>query len=266
MRGLVLAACLAMLTTAATPADAPAAPAPTPAAPTLAATVRSVTGTVEWRPSPDQPWQAVQVGQHLAQGADVRTGFRAACLLEMRGSLARMEPLSILRIGELRQEDGQVRTRLYLKQGNTQAVVDKAKAAADFAIITPSATLAVRGTHTIQVSHFGAFGSLFSLTEAGQCGLTGPLGQFLTLDPGQQTDGDLTMPAALLEWLRLLKIMDPYGFDLEEILAAARRGTTWPFPTDGPGGPPWNFFTNTPPPSPPCHHDEYLNGKGTIGP
>jgi hypothetical protein len=52
MRGLVLAACLAMLTTAATPADAPAAPAPTPAAPTLAATVRSVTGTVEWRPSP----------------------------------------------------------------------------------------------------------------------------------------------------------------------------------------------------------------------
>lgn len=74
---IVVALIAASMGTSALGAE-PAAPVAPPAGEKIAATVKTVEGTVETRPSVGDPWVAVKPGQQLAEGADLRTGFRAA--------------------------------------------------------------------------------------------------------------------------------------------------------------------------------------------
>ena len=87
-----------------------------PGAESLPILVKSVEGAVEARPAYDQPWKPVKVGDRLAEGADVRTGSRARCLLEMTSSSVQVEPLTVVRIGGLRR-DGNKIPRILLKEG-----------------------------------------------------------------------------------------------------------------------------------------------------
>ena len=224
----------------ATPAPA-AAQAP---APKVGATVKTVTGTVETRPSVDQPWAPVKVGQPLAEGADLRTGFRANCILEMDQSTLKVDPLTVLRIGELHREGDTIRTRVYMKQGNAAAAVQKAGAKNDFAIVTPSATLSVRGTHEIQCRFFAIFGGRYGLTEAGLLAIINNIiGNAKNVHPGEQTNDDVPYPIIYLTWLYLPQILDFYGFEGPEREAAMRwhASTFVPPGIGGPQGPP--FFS-----------------------
>jgi len=198
---------------AAAAAAAPPAPAAAPAAAgKAAATVKSVDGTVETRPAAGQPWVPVKVGDRLSEGADLRTGFRAHCLLEMTQSAVKVDPLTVVRIGELRSDGSTVRTRLYLKQGNLESDVSKTGQKNDFAIVTPAATLSVRGTTGIEVSYFPAF-------------------------------GDSAKP--FFTWIRQQfesKAIDQKAFEALEQWANLRwhTGTTIPVGLDGSGGGPLN--------------------------
>lgn len=228
---------------AAAPAEAaevPPAPAVKPEAPAgdaLLATVKVVEGNVESRAAVGQPWAAVRVGQALAEGTDLRTGFRARCVLDMTDSLAQVGPLSVLRILEVHKQGETVRTRLLLKQGNVQADVEKGRIRSDFAIVTPSDTLAVRGTRGIQVGFFQAFGGHFALVRSGLAGVTGDLGQSTPLSPGQETDGAGKPAGGFLQDQRMGRAADANGYEHGEQVANRRRGTLLPIPPLSPFGP-----------------------------
>lgn len=222
--------------------DAAAPPAPAagqdqePPGEKIPATVKTVEGTVETRPSVGQPWVAVQVGQQLAEGADLRTGFRARCILDLSDSLVQVDPLTVVRIGGLRKDGGTVHTRLIIKQGNTQADVEKGRIKSDFAIVTPSATLSVRGTRGIRAGHFQGLGSNFQLLQSGSILLTGLLGNTTPLAPGQQTNNPGLSAMNFLSQQHQNPAMDNRGLEQMEQNACNRHNNPMPLPPVSPLG------------------------------
>ena len=229
----------------AAPAPAPAAPAAPAAAPApekFPAIAKIVEGTVETRPAVGQPWVPVQVGHQLAEGADLRTGFRARCVLDMVDSLVQVEALSVARIGVLEREGNAIHTRLYLKQGNTQSIVEKENVESDFEIVTPSATLSVQGTFRVLAGNFQDTQSRFGLTDQGLLGAQNGLGQFSLLGPGQNGSNQFMNPIFFQAAGLLPNVADQFGFEQGELFAAFQGGAGFPFPP-GLGGPtgPLNF-------------------------
>ncbi|MGB2755841.1 MAG: hypothetical protein WBD75_06690 [Phycisphaerae bacterium] len=255
------------------PAD-PAAPAAAPAPEKVPVTAKIVEGTVETRPAVGQPWVPVQVGHQLAEGADLRTGFRARCVLDMVDSLVQVEALSVVRLGELKREGGAIRTRLYLKQGNTQSIVEKENIESDFSIVTPSATLSVQGTFRVLAGNFQDTQSHFGLTDQGALGAQNGLGQFSLLGPGQNGSNQFMNPIFFQAAGLLPNVADQFGFELSELFAAFQGGAGFPFPP-GLGGPtgPLNLggqsgqsgFLPPPPPPPPSNGGGGGNGGGNGG-
>jgi hypothetical protein len=225
------------------PAPAPAAAAPAPPAPAaqnVTALVRAAEGTVETRPAVGQPWTPVKAGTSLAEGADLRTGFRGRCILDMGESLVEVDSLTVVRLGELRQDGGRIHARVYLKQGTAQAVVVKKDTPSDFAIVTPSATLSVRGTRGIKCQFFPDTGGEYGLADAGLIQLVNDLLRRLaTLRPGEQTDDSLILPADFLAWLRQPQVLDLFTFLSDERWANIRwhTSTLTPAGLNGPTGP-----------------------------
>jgi len=255
----------------------PAAPAAEPAAAApekVPVTAKIVEGTVETRPAVGQPWVPVQVGQQLAEGADLRTGFRARCVLDMVDSLVQVEALSVVRLGVLEREGGAIRTRLYLKQGNTQSIVEKENIESDFSIVTPSATLSVQGTFRVLAGNFQDMQSHFGLTDQGSLGAENGLGQFSLLGPGQNGSNQFMNPIFFQAAGLLPNVADQFGFELNELFAAFQGGAGFPFPP-GLGGPtgPLNLggqsgqsgFLPPPPPPPPPNGGGGCNGGGNGG-
>ena len=248
---LLVPACLmvALGTAAALGAEKPAAEKP--AAPkadkeTLVAVVKAVKGTVETRSAKGKPWTPVKVGMKLPEGADIRTGFRARCVLDMTDSLSQIDPLTVIRIAELRKEGKKVRTRLHMKQGNAQAVVEKGKIESDFAIVTPSATLSVRGTKGIQAGFFPVLGGSYGLAGAGLIAVRDAmLGRETTCASGESTDDNATNPIQKLAQLYLPIILDSKAYSQDEQNAAGRWHTSTPTPGGLQGGSPPNTNVQT---------------------
>jgi len=222
--------------------DKPDAPAPGDAeAGGLAAVAKKVEGTVETRPAVGEPWGPVKVGMKLAEGADLRTGFRALCLLDMVDSLVQVDPLTVVRIGELARRDGTIRTRLILKHGNTAAIIEKERIESDFRIVTPSATLSVRGTKDAWVGFFPDTGGSYGLGGTGLVGVRNHLlGKQTLCRPGQKTNDRIQKPGQLLQGNFLPVNLAGAGLGPKERFAAGRWNTSNPLPggLQGPAGPP----------------------------
>jgi len=220
----------------------PAAREPGQAQPdALTASVKEVTGTVETRPAVGEPWGPVKVGMNLAEGADLRTGFRARCVLDMVDSLVQVEPLTVVRLGELARRDGQVRTRLFLKHGHAAAIVEKERIESDFRIVTPSATLSVRGTKDAFVGFFPDTGGTYGLGGPGLVGVRNHvLGKKTLCGPGQKTNDRIQAPGQLLQGQFLPVNLPGAGLGPKESFAAKRWHTSNPLPggLQGPAGPP----------------------------
>jgi len=190
----------------------------------LLARVQAVTGTIETRPAVGQPWRPVRVGMTLRPGADLRTGFRARCVLDMTDSLVQIDPLSVVRIAELERNGGEVRTRLHLKQGNAQAIVEKGRIESDFAILTPSATLSVRGTRGITCRYFQDEGGTYGLADRGLIAvIDGLTGRETGCRPGQSTDDRATQASQHLADRYVPIALDRAGQEKIEKRAVARR-------------------------------------------
>ncbi len=217
-----------LMTTSASGALPEAAPAEDPASRTLQATVKKVAGTVRWRSSPQDEWTPLKEGDTLPVGADVCTGFRARCVLDMTDSLVQVDALSLMRVAELERKEDTVRTRLYLKQGKTQSIVEKGKIQSDFEIITPSHTLSVKGTRGIQCGHYADQGGAFGLTQAGKIGVRNRIGRERDLTPGQFTDKRLVQAIEHLSDLKMMKIPQLSGFQGKEVAASSRRNVSLP--------------------------------------
>ena len=114
------------------------------------ATVRSVTGKVEYRSAPTEAWQAATVGTELPLGTTISTGFGARATLEFGYSTLTVEALSRLTLEDLMEREGVVDTDLMLNVGRVRAEVrDAAGLEQNFRLRSTQATAAVRGTDFI---------------------------------------------------------------------------------------------------------------------
>ncbi|GAG12248.1 unnamed protein product, partial [marine sediment metagenome] len=166
--------------------------------------------------------------------------------LDMTDSLVQIDPLTVMRIGELRKEGKKVRTRLYMKHGNTQAVVEKGKIESDFAIVTPSATLSVRGTKGIKAGFFPVLGGSYGLAGPGLIAVRDRmLGRQTTCTQGESTDDTATNPVEKLARLYLPIVLDTKAYDKDEVNAAGRWHTSTPMPGGLQGGSPPNTGVQT---------------------
>ncbi|MFO8014732.1 MAG: FecR domain-containing protein [Phycisphaerae bacterium] len=190
----------------------------------LRARVQGVEGTVEMRPAKGEPWRPVEAGTVLPPGADLRTGFRARCVLDMVDSLVQIDPLSVVRIAALERKEDAVRTRLHLKQGNAQAIVEKGRIESDFRILTPSAALSVRGTRGIKCRYFQDEGGTYGLADRGLIAVIDRLtGHETPCRPGQSTDDRATPASEHLANKYVPITLDNAGQEKHEQKAAQRR-------------------------------------------
>ena len=131
---------------AAKPGDAaPAADAP--AGDPLRAVFIDVSGKVQWRADENAPWQEAKINDVVAAGVEVRTGLRSHAALRVgRNATALLDAGTLFQLPTIAQDGETLRTSAAVKHGRADFKVDKVGLSNDFKVVTPSTTLAVRGT------------------------------------------------------------------------------------------------------------------------
>lgn len=129
--------------TAATAAVDPA----TPAGEALRAVFIDVAGKVQWRANETSPWQDAKVNDIVAPGVEVRTGLRSHAAMRIgRNATALIDAGTLFQLPDVVQDGDTLRTAAAVKHGRADFKVDKVGLSNDFKVVTPSTTLAVRGT------------------------------------------------------------------------------------------------------------------------
>ncbi|TVR75622.1 MAG: hypothetical protein EA427_00080 [Spirochaetaceae bacterium] len=132
--GILVATMLALLVTAGVHVGA------------IEAQITSLTGKVEVQLT-GQAWQPAEVGMTVPVGASISTGFNSRADLEIGPATLQVRALSRMRIDELIEEEGLVRSDLNLQVGRVRADVRSAEGVqSEFRLSSPVATAAVRGT------------------------------------------------------------------------------------------------------------------------
>ena len=127
-------------------AAAPAAAAPADSE-SLSGTFIDVRGKVQWRSGPDAPWQAAKVNDVIASGAEVRSGLNSHAALKLgSNATALIDAGTMFQVPTVVREGDVLRTVVAVKSGRADFKVDKVGLSNDFKVVTPSTTLAVRGT------------------------------------------------------------------------------------------------------------------------
>lgn len=188
-------------------AKAPAKPKDAP----MKVTVVKVVGVASYRSAdPKAKWQRLKAGQVLDELSLVRTGLGARVVLRF-ADYAQVTVKSATKIGikEFRKsaKTQRVKTHVGLKYGAMRTHVDSTRAANDFSVSTPVATLSVRGTRG-RTAFTGDLGHYTDSTEHRWYGLTslGPIG----LDEGEGTDG-VNPPSLLARIDTNTQTGDPFG-------------------------------------------------------
>ena len=127
--------------------DPSAKPADAPAGDPLRAVFIDVSGKVQWRANETAPWQDANVNDVVAPGVEVRTGLRSHAALRVgRNATALLDAGTLFQLPSIAQDGETLRTSAAVKHGRADFKVDKVGLSNDFKVVTPSTTLAVRGT------------------------------------------------------------------------------------------------------------------------
>lgn len=130
-------------------AQAPAAPAADAAAATksLTAVFIDVSGKVQWRAKDGDPWQDAKLKDEVSAGVEIRTGLRSRSALRVgQNATVLIDAGTMLTLPAVMQEGSTLRTTCAVKHGRADFKVDEVGMTNDFRVVTPSTTLAVRGT------------------------------------------------------------------------------------------------------------------------
>lgn len=147
--GSILAALfLASATRAADVQDQPAEDAPVAVAQELQAVVIRVEGTnARWRANETAEWKPAEINDVLGAGAEIDVGLRSELVLRAGKNATIVVNRMTRLILPVLSEDGEAfRTRAVLVRGKADFKVDHVGLNNDFAVVTPTATLAVGGT------------------------------------------------------------------------------------------------------------------------
>ena len=118
-----------------------------PAGDPLRAVFIDVSGKVQWRANETSPWQDAKVNDVVAPGVEVRTGLRSHAAMRVgRNATALIDAGTLFQLPTVVQDGDTLRTAAAVKHGRADFKVDKVGLSNDFKVVTPSTTLAVRGT------------------------------------------------------------------------------------------------------------------------
>jgi hypothetical protein len=113
----------------------------------LEAVVMATSGRAEWRADEKSAWKAAAMDDLLRPGAMIRTGKQSLLTLRVGKNITLLvDSLTRATLPEIVQDGQVLRTRAGVERGRVDAKVDHIGLINDVAIVTPSTTLAVRGT------------------------------------------------------------------------------------------------------------------------
>ena len=113
----------------------------------LQATVTGVEGMVQVRESSDKPWQRATVGMTVGEGAEFRTGPRSAVrVLIPPDQTITLDRLGVIKLMQVLQEGNTIKTRVGMPFGRTRYDIEAAGLEHQSELVSPSSTLAIRGT------------------------------------------------------------------------------------------------------------------------
>jgi hypothetical protein len=111
------------------------------------AVVMATLGRAQWRGDEEVPWKNAEVNDLLEPGAMIRTGRNSSLVLRAgQNATILIDANTRLLLPEMIQEGQTLRTAVQLTRGRADFKVDRVGLTNDFSVVTPSATLAVRGT------------------------------------------------------------------------------------------------------------------------
>ncbi|MEM8882613.1 MAG: FecR family protein [Planctomycetota bacterium] len=111
------------------------------------AIVLKVAGKAQSRIDRKAKWQPLKINQVLKPGVVIRTGRKSMVALRVGANATLLiDRQTRIAIPTIIQDGDTLKTRVSLKWGRTEVKVNKVGRVNDFAVSTPSATLAVRGT------------------------------------------------------------------------------------------------------------------------
>jgi hypothetical protein len=117
----------------------------------LRALVIAVKGRAQWRQSEGESWRTAKVNDILRPGADIRTGLRSSLALRVgKNATVLVDRATRLSLPVILQDGQTLRTRAAVRRGRADFKVDSKVELIglvnDFEVLTPTTTLAVRGT------------------------------------------------------------------------------------------------------------------------
>ncbi|MBN2581840.1 MAG: FecR domain-containing protein [Planctomycetes bacterium] len=223
------------------PAAKPAAPVPAADTPTVC-TVKDVQRSVMWKVGRENEPQAMKVGDKLPLGADICTGLRSTCRLIFNDDacIVDVKPMTVVRIAEFSMDGDKVRTRVFLKQGTVQADVEPTRFKSDFAVVSPEATLAVRGTHGVHASRHQDTGFTGQLLGGGLLyASNNQTGRGQYVRPGDKVAGNMNPAIQVLHNSQLVRTYDTHGGNTPGEVISMNKGAQMfggPGHMFGPGG------------------------------
>lgn len=113
----------------------------------LPITVTGVEGMVQVREGSDKPWQKAVVGMTVSEGAEFRTGPRSAVrVLIPPDQTITLDRLGVIKLMQVLQEGNTIKTRVGMPFGRTRYDIEAAGLEHQSELVSPSSTLAIRGT------------------------------------------------------------------------------------------------------------------------
>jgi len=113
----------------------------------LQALVIAVEGKAEWKAANAEKFKAAAVNDLLDAGAEIRTGLRSTVTLRVgKNATLVVDRASRVELPVMVQDGDVLRTRAAVHRGKCDFKVEAVAITSDFQVLTPSATLAVRGT------------------------------------------------------------------------------------------------------------------------
>lgn len=144
---LALAASLVLAIATASIAQTTTTTTSAPSGGALAIVVTAVQGAAQYRASGETKWSIVKEGQQLTEGTELRTGTKGAVQFKvLPDQVYRVDRLTAVRILRANLENGVIKTDVGMTYGHVSKDLDAPSRPHDDKIVSPSSTLAIRGT------------------------------------------------------------------------------------------------------------------------
>src|SRR5258708_4691127 len=124
-----------------------AEPATTTQGAPMQITITGVEGMVQVREASDKPWRKATVAMIVTEGAEFRTGPRSAVrVLIPPDQTITLDRLGVVKLMQAIQQGNVVKTKVGMPYGRTRYDIEQAGIEHQSQLVSPSSTLAIRGT------------------------------------------------------------------------------------------------------------------------